>query len=394
MICKYPYPYKAWFTLSSDPDFTNINDWKALDNFIWKELQLPLSNSLFLKSINHNLPDQVNLADFPEILSQYHDTLHTWGDYMHGRSRGFDRIDAEEALKTLKENNIHPRVWVDHSKFLGNLLHHSNLGAVPETKDMSGHTYVNYYYSLDLIKQAGIRYVWNGKLTSIIGQDTRLSANEFFLKNKPVSVKGWLKLLLYTAFPVKKMRSKLRLHLPSNEAYHKQRFADGNEMYSFVRYGTWKDADIHGLGRILSPVNIAQLLQKNGTMIAYTHLGKRPYGHLNDTEHIPESTKIALRNIQKLFVQGELNVSPLSHLLDYLVLRDHCSFKRKQSLIHFRSDGLRYEKLTLTDLRNHRFSFLRKGLNIKSLKVIIDDAEVVPEVIEHPDSEYFSILFR
>ena len=86
MILKYPYPYRAWFTIANDPDNTLIRDWRELNSFIWDELELPLGNALFIKSFNNNLPDQVNLVDNPEISSQNHDIIHTWGDYMHSSS--------------------------------------------------------------------------------------------------------------------------------------------------------------------------------------------------------------------------------------------------------------------------------------------------------------------
>ena len=55
MVLKYPYPYKSWITLANDPDNTLIKDWNELNDFIWKELNLPFSNSIFLDSLNVNL---------------------------------------------------------------------------------------------------------------------------------------------------------------------------------------------------------------------------------------------------------------------------------------------------------------------------------------------------
>ena len=43
MILKYPYPYRAWFTIANDPDNTLIRDWRELNSFIWDELELPYS---------------------------------------------------------------------------------------------------------------------------------------------------------------------------------------------------------------------------------------------------------------------------------------------------------------------------------------------------------------
>ena len=119
-ILPYPYPYKAWLTMANDPDNTEMRDWEELHGFIWEELGLPFGDSLFIRSFNRNLPAQVNLQDHPKIAKAHlHDIIHTWGDYMHGRRRGFDREDALEAIDMLNEHGLQPRVWIDHASFMG-----------------------------------------------------------------------------------------------------------------------------------------------------------------------------------------------------------------------------------------------------------------------------------
>ncbi|MEO8589467.1 MAG: hypothetical protein ABI432_08875, partial [Flavobacteriales bacterium] len=157
-VLALPHPYKAWLALSSDPDATLYKDWQELDRVIWKELGLPFADSFFIRSYNSHQPGQVDLNDHPEILKAHpHDTIHTWGDFVFGGKRGFDREDAIDHAEALARVGFTPRVWTDHSIFFGNLLHQHRYGGLPELRDASGYVYTNPLYTLDLIRKAGVR---------------------------------------------------------------------------------------------------------------------------------------------------------------------------------------------------------------------------------------------
>ncbi|MDW3194040.1 MAG: hypothetical protein R8G66_16825 [Cytophagales bacterium] len=392
MVLKYPFPYNAWFTIANDPDNTNIKDWRELDKFIWQELGLPISNSLFVRSYNANLPDQVNLFQHPEITSQWHDIIHTWGDYMHSRGKGFDREDAEEAIKILKAHGVSPKVWIDHADFIGNLLHNSQKGALPYTKDLSGHQYKIYTYTLDLIKQIGIHYIWDGELTEIVGQDRAVNSWKYFSDISTSRLKAVVKFILLRLLP-EKFVLLLKMKIPQNRQYFVEKFPDGNSFYCFRRYGTWKDADIYGLGNIIDSKVIDQLIDQNGTMVTYTHLGKRPFDRLQESFHIPDKTREALTYIRKKFDEQQLMVSPISQMLDYLVIRDHIKIDESKSTVHFYPDGIRYEKLELEDLGDHVFSFRSSKVNANALKVFLGQKEVPFHLVKHK-SDIFSIRFE
>lgn len=391
-IVPYPFPYKAWFSLASDPDFTFIDDWHELHLFIWKELQLPLANSLFVKSVNANLPKQVNLVEFPEITQQPHDTIHTWGDYMHARKNAFDREDAVEAMQILKQHDIHPKVWIDHAKFSGNLLHNAQGGSIPETMDMSGHTYQNFVYTLDLIYALGIRYVWNGSLTGIIGQNRNLSASEYFNNVYASPLKAKLKWLLHTLLP-KGLHQQFKAGVPKNQLMRAHTFPDGHKLYIFERYGKWKEADIYGLGNIITPAIIDTLQQNGGTMIAYTHLGKRIPGTEKEKQHIPEKTRQAFRHIKTCYEQQGLMVSSVSDLLDYCLLRDNVKTDATKQEIRFKADGIRYEKIGINELKGKRFTFQGKTPNKETLRVFGTE-ELIPFAVEdHAGQACFTLIF-
>ena len=388
MIRLYPYPYKAWLALANDPDNTTPEGWKELHQFIWEELQLPFADSLFIRSFNQNLPNQVNLVDHPEIASAHaYDTIHTWGDYMHAQRRGFNRKDAVEGIEILKKHGIQPRVWIDHAQFEGNLLHNSKRGGVPTEKDASGHVYRNFMYTLDHIQKLGIHYVWTGTITEGIGQDRKISAQEFMNRYTSSKVKLAVKILLY------KMTGLLRApQLPDNRQYFAKEFADGSTMYCFLRYGTWKDADIYGLGNILEASKIEALLNKGGTAAVYTHLGKRPIDKMDESRHIPEKTRNALRYLASKYEDRQLMISPLHQMLDYLVIRDHIQIDVSANTIAFKADGIRYQTLTETDMKDMKFSFADKGFNRRELNISVDDAPVRCRLMDE-NEQIFSLIF-
>ena len=392
MTLKYPYPYKAWLAIANDPDNTLLKDWQELDQFIWKELRLPIGNSLFIRSYNHNLKDQVNLVDHPEIAQQYHDTIHTWGDYMHSRSKGFDRNDAKEAMKILDQHTVRPKVWIDHAQFAGNLFHNSVLGSIPETKDRSGHSLKNFVYTLDLIEKTGIKYVWDGDITEVLGQDRPIRPLKFFLQVSTSNLKAIAKYSLYLLLRNTGFGKIKELLIPSNEQYFLHQFPDGRKFYCFRRYGRWEDADIYGLYNLIAPQQIDELIECNGSSIVYTHLGKRPANKLPETFHIPENTRESFKNLADKYESKDLMISPVSEMLDYLVLRDLVQLSKTGNRIVFEPDKIRYEAITQNDLSGKKFSFHSKGFNLNELRVTSNNESLEYKLLrENP--EVFSIEF-
>lgn len=385
MILRYPYPYRAWVSIASDPDNTLPKDWEELDRFIWKELGLPLANSLFVTSHNRNLPAQVNLKDHPWIAQQPHDTIHTWGDHMHGGSRGFDREDARSAMQLLRVHGIHPTVWIDHARFTGNLFHHSTMGATPEVVDQSGHRYAVQEYTLDLIEALGIRYVWDGTITERLGQDRVIGAYAAVRETTDATWKALVKYVLH----------RIRRSAPpdkGNEQYVPHRFPDGRTLYRFRRYGTWKDADIYGIQKLISPANLDRLIGLNGSMIVYTHLGKRPVEKMNELQHIPEATRAAFKGLAERFAAKRLMVSSVSGMLDYMVLRDHITYTASTGKVAFRADGIRYKDLRASDLAGKRFSFQRPSDAPTSVEVSVD-GKAMEHRLEEETGGVFTITF-
>lgn len=357
-----PYPYKAWLALSSDPDNTRFPDWQELDQVIWKELGLPFADSYFIRSYSKQLLDQVDLHAHPEILSAHpHDTMHTWGDFLLGREKSFDRVDAEAHLRILQQLGSKPRVWVDHSMFVGNMIHFHRYGSMPAFTDTSGHVYPNPLYSLDLAHEAGVRYLWDGTITPIIGQDRPISLWRIHRERAATWSKALSNYLLHIAAAILGVGKSFRAQFPPNDGYRPMRFEDGRWLYVFTRHGQWAKADIDGLGDLLSTERINALVRSGGMGIIYTHLGKRPVDRMPDPVHIPPRTKAALQHVKERFEKRELMVSSTSELLDYAVLRDNIRVDVKGKTIEFVADGIAYTSIGAAEVAGKSFTIRGNG---------------------------------
>jgi hypothetical protein len=337
-LLRFPFPFKAWMTISNDPDNTCINAWQELNDLIFSEYNLPWANSIFISNHNLNIPEQVNLTEHPQISSQPTDTLHTWGDFVHAGRRGFSREDAEEAIEMLKKYNIQPRVWVDHSRFSGNLINNSQLGQTPFHVDGSGTAYKNHEYTLDLVKKVGIAYVWNGHLTQTVGQGRPLTWGEYLRRFNKLNLRKYLRIL----GPGEML---------NNYLIQPRTFEDGNKFYVFPRYGTWREAHIEALPSLINQTVLDELIRCEGAMIAYTHLGKTTEKKFE----LSEPVKDVFRTIRKNLDEKRINFSSVSTLLDYTVLSSHIQIKDHS--IHFMPDEIRFPELSISDLTPHTFSF-------------------------------------
>jgi hypothetical protein len=359
-LLKFPFPFKAWMTIANDPDNTCIDAWKQLNDLIFLEWNLPWANSVFVSSHNLNIPDQVNLTDYPEISSQPTDTLHTWGDFVHAGRRGFSREDAEEAIDILNKLHILPRVWVDHSRFSGNLINNSQLGQTPYHKDGSGTAYLNHEYTLDLIKKAGIAYVWNGHLTQTVGQGRPLHWRECARRFNKQNLRKYLRIMG-------------KGEIFSNYLIQPLTFADGNKCYVFPRYGTWRNAHIEALPALINDTVFDELIRCEGAMVAYTHLGKS----VGKKFELSEPVRDVFRKIRKNLDEKRINFSSVSALLDYTVLTRHIQIRENK--IHFMPDEIRFPELTTSDLAPHSFSFKTGDADV--LRCFIGEQPIPFEVI-------------
>ena len=254
---------------------------------------------------------------------------------------------------------------------------------VPDTKprlkvvDASGQKYTNDIYSLDLIHQAGVRYIWDGELVKgVIGQDRQLNRFQWYKEsatNYSVRNRAIIAVLDILTGPLSEFRNLeiFDFSKNANAQYAPIEFPDGTKFYSFKRYGSWGFADIDGVAKVIARPIVRELIKNQGTMVLYTHLGKRNYTSENSTTHLPDATKEVFYGLADAYNKKELNLSSTSKLLDYLVLRDNISLRHKE--LRFNSDSIRFSPLSKDDLAGHAFGLAG---NIGKLRVFCDEMEL------------------
>jgi hypothetical protein len=166
-----------------------------------------------------------------------------------------------------------------------------------------------------------------------------------------------------------------------NTQYARHRFADGRELYRFRRYGYWQRADIDALGRLLDGSTLTELVRRGGTMVVYTHLGKASRNGPSRGAHVPPHTDAALRELSARHREGEIAVSSVSRLLDYLVLRDSCELRAGR--VDFRADGIRFKDLAAADLRGFELGLTGDA---GSIEVTCEGTRIAADVSSRGDS--------
>jgi hypothetical protein len=258
------------------------------------------------------------------IRSGHIDVLHSYGDLATTRAQ------AARALEELERHDCHLKVWVDHAQAP------TNFGAdiMQGGGDERGHP----AYHADLTLGYGIRYIWRGRVTSVIGQNQpfrfrRLVSDLRALTAGRSSVRGsapsggpllapcstlmkeWAKQLLARCGS-----RKYRL-LAANAVLGRCTLRDGSATLEFLRcnphWGGVSCADrgdrIH---EVLTRTFLDRLVERQGACILYTHLGK-----LDRSEHkcrFGPPVVAAFRLLAEYHRAGQLLVTTTRRLLDYL----------------------------------------------------------------------------
>jgi hypothetical protein len=279
-------------------------------------LGLEIGNSIFFLMP----PDQFSYFGTDEagrdlvrtmIHSGHIDCLHSYGD--HARTRQ----DAERVVAELDKHGCQLRVWVDHSKSP------TNFG--PDIMVGSGDVPTSAAYHADLTLRHGARYVWRGRTTSLIGQNTRptgRSLREIFRRRHPAAssrtmakeaVKLWLGARSHPRWEMHRL----------NQVCRPSTLRDGHKVWEFMRSnphwaGPGRGDTADEVGDVMTARMLDALVRSEGVCVLYTHLGKvrdrrRPFG---------PPAQAALRRLARLHEAGTVFVTTTYRLLRYLTVRD------------------------------------------------------------------------
>src|SRR5205085_2853215 len=183
----FPYPYRAALAICSDLDET------ADRNVYWEIMRflnttqhttmgrgagLEIGNSIYFdmrpdQFAYWNTDDTGRAMARAMIRSGHIDCLHSYGDLATTRAH------AGRALDELAKHDCRLRVWVDHA------IAPSNFG--PDIMQGHGDEPGHPAYHADLTTQYGIRYVWRGRVTSVLGQDAPPRLGAIFSLRHPLA---------------------------------------------------------------------------------------------------------------------------------------------------------------------------------------------------------------
>ena len=245
------------------------------------------------------------------IEAGYIDCIHSWGN-------GFeDRDSAIAAVDELKRDKLKLEVWTNHAENRSNFGNWKPGYGPGDNEDSK-------YYHADLTIAYGIRYVWLGSCTWILGQATPVRITTFlgsFDSRHPA------KSLMNLAKAVSKhvlssyglLQNRYAMHF-SNDLVEPVVLDDGQKVYQFQRYdnhydGIGRGANARAMHYNLSERVIQQLVSSSGYAILYTHFA------YNDGcgQLICKETQKALRFLEKEYRKGEIYVTTTAKLLRYHV---------------------------------------------------------------------------
>ncbi len=312
----WPHPYRAVLAICSDLDETpDAETYFELIRFLNTTEETSMGRGVGLEvgnSIYFDMPpghfsywnaDEKSREKIRMLIhSGQIDCLHSYGDLAATRSQ------AARALEELDRHGCRLRVWVDHSKAP------TNFGAdiMQGHGDEPGHP----AYHADLTLAYGIKYVWRGRVTSVIGQNQPWSLRGIADRRHPLaSAKTVLtesaKQILARCGVVKyRMHADNRLRRPIQ-------LRDGHRpVYEFMRCNPhWAGVSAcdtgQGIGEVLSERFLDRLADRRGACILYTHLGKLGKGN----RCFDARTVRAFERLAERQRDGQILVSSTSKLL-------------------------------------------------------------------------------
>ena len=316
-IRPLPYPFRAMLAICSDLDETPDRHvyWETLRFLNTHEsttmgagVGLEVGNSIYFDMPSDQFAywntDDTGRAMVRNLIRSGHiDCLHSFGDLATTRQH------AGRALEELERADCHLKVWIDHavapSNFGADIM--EGYGDVPNAE----------VYHADLTHSYGIRYVWRGRVTSIIGQNVRHSFRGIYNRYHPLaSTKTVFKELVKTGL-LGITQEKYAMHA-KNQVLRRIQLRSGQRVNEFLRAnphweGVGSGATAAGLADVLTEAMLSRLIRREGMCILYTHLGKiskyeEPFG--------PQS-RTALRRLAAASQEGRILVCTSRRLLDY-----------------------------------------------------------------------------
>jgi hypothetical protein len=314
---RFPYPYRSMLAICSDLDGTP-------DRHVYAEIMrflnttgttamgpgvgLEVGNSIHFRA----KPQRFSYWDTDDagremvrslIRSGHIDCLHSFGE------RVYTRAEAARALGELQDHGCGLKVWVDHGGAV------TNFGS--DIMDGHGDEVGHPAYHADLTLDHGVEFVCLGRVTSVVGQDIPARWSGIAHWNHPVvSGRTLLKEVVKQGL-ARAGNTKYMMH-GANETLRPRRLRDQRPVYEFLRCnphwgGIGRGAQGRYVGEVLTAEMLNRLIQREGTCILYTHLGKV------DDPRVPfnAAAAAAFRRLAQESRAGRILVATTRRLLGY-----------------------------------------------------------------------------
>jgi hypothetical protein len=238
------------------------------------------------------------------IRSGHIDCLHSYGDLATTRAH------AARALDELVKHDCRIPVWVDHAvaptNFGADIMHGHG--------DEPGHP----AYHADLTMSYGIRHVWRGRTSSVIGQDRPFSLSSIGTIAHPLASARTLAKEAVKQVLARKGHKKYGPHA-GNPLVVDASLRDGQPIREFIRCNpSWGGVSCHdrgdGIHEVLNRRFLDRLAERKAPCILYSHLGKLERG---ETRHRFQPAVVrAFRLLAEYQQSGKLQVTTTARLLD------------------------------------------------------------------------------
>ena len=324
---RIPYPYRAMLAICSDLDETPdrhvyaetmrfLNTTESTS--IGPGLGLEVGNTIYFDMA----PDQFaywNTDDTGRVMVQtligsgHIDCLHSFGDLATTR---------EHAVRTLDELTQHDcrlEVWIDHA------VAPTNFGAdiMQGHGDERGHA----AYHADLTAAFGVRYVWRGRVTSVIGQDVPASLRGIWTARHPVASGRTVAKEAAKHVLGRRGHGRYGPH-GANDLLWPVTLRDGTAVYEFLRSnphwgGVSSCETARGIGQVLTDAMLDRLVSREAPCILYTHLGKI---HTRSTPFTEEALA-GWRRLARRAHDHSILVTTTQRVLRYAAVRRQLRFE-------------------------------------------------------------------
>ncbi len=330
MFRKIPYPYRAMLAICSDLDETPDADiYLTISRFLNSRDETPMGPGVGLEvgnTLYFDMPeDQFSYWNTDDagremvhtlIHSGHIDCFHSYGDFATTRAH------AERALEALDRHGCRLESWVDHAQAP------SNFGA--DIMEGRGDVPGDPVYHADLTCAAGVRYVWRGRVTSIIGQNSPRRYGGIANWSEPVASLKTLAKEFVKGMLGRLGDEKYAMH-PANRVMVPATLRDGRKVWEFFRFspywgGVARSDTADGVKNLVNRQVLDTLVKRQGISILYTHLGKitdhqRPFN---------DETVAAFRLLAGYVERGEILMATTTRLLGYCEMVESATVERRR----------------------------------------------------------------